>query len=163
MPNRDCLASLARAPSSGYESTGGHEPIGLLRVYTHAIRRKGASLDQSRKPTRTGSRAPRCGRAWSEIAALSHPPQGANAQGKIAADPVTAERNAHMTEYKSSAKAKGIKVTDKMVAKAANDEWNDRTMVTWWKRNDPRCGPHHDKMIRAVLAKDPASIRSIWS
>lgn len=71
---------------------------------------------------------------------------------------VTAERQARMTEFKSRARALGIKVTDEMVANAANPKWNDRSMVTWWKRNDPRCKRPHDKLIRSVLAKDPSLI-----
>jgi hypothetical protein len=73
-------------------------------------------------------------------------------------DAIKNERNAALKTLKDRARAKGIRVTDAMVAKAAKNTWNDRTMVTWWKRNDPQCKPSHDKLIRAVLGKDPASI-----
>jgi len=75
-----------------------------------------------------------------------------------AEDAVAAERVRLLQNYKASGKKKGITITDKMVALAANPNWNDRTMVAWWKRNDPKCGPPHDRMIRAVLKKDPSSI-----
>ena len=76
-------------------------------------------------------------------------------------DPVAAERTALLTEFKARGRAVGIGISDEMVAKAANPgKWNDRTMVTRWKRNDPRFKQPHDKKIRAVLARDP---RSVWS
>ena len=75
-----------------------------------------------------------------------------------AEDAVAAERVRLLQNYKASGKKKGITITDKMVALAANPNWNDRTMVAWWKRTDPKCGPPHDRMIRAVLKKDPSSI-----
>jgi hypothetical protein len=74
-------------------------------------------------------------------------------------DAVAAERAAILAAFKTKARNQGIKVTDEMVAKATNPgKWNDRTMVTRWKRNDPKCRPIHDRMIRAVLSRDPSSI-----
>jgi hypothetical protein len=73
-------------------------------------------------------------------------------------DPVAQERRAALLEFKAKGKRLGIKITDPMVAQAASPKWNDRTMVTWWKRNDDGCKPFHDRRIRAVLAKDPAII-----
>jgi hypothetical protein len=74
-------------------------------------------------------------------------------------DPVAAERTALLTEFKAKGRAVGIRVTDEMVAKAANPgKWNDRTMVAWWKRNDKSSTPVHDRKIRAVLNRDPAMI-----
>ncbi len=71
-----------------------------------------------------------------------------------------AERGAALLEFKQRGRAQGIKVTDEMVAKAAKPgRWNTRTMVTWWKRNDSRCKAAHDRLIRAVLAKDP---KTLW-
>ncbi len=82
-------------------------------------------------------------------------------RGRTGTDPVAEERKALLFNFKTRARSQGTKVTDKMVAEAANPgKWNDRTMVTWWKRNDPRCQPPHDRKIRAVLAKDP---KSLWS
>jgi hypothetical protein len=75
------------------------------------------------------------------------------------ADPVAAERIALLENFKATAREQGIKVTDLMVAKAAKPgKWNTRTMVTWWKRNDRKCEPPHDKLIRAVLTKNPATL-----
>jgi hypothetical protein len=71
----------------------------------------------------------------------------------------TDSRQCAISAFKSKARLRSIRVTDEMIARAANPgKWNDRTMVTWWKRCDPRCTAAHDKMIRAVLARDPASI-----
>jgi hypothetical protein len=75
-----------------------------------------------------------------------------------AQDPVAFERAGELNSFKAKGRRLHIKITDKMVAKAANDKWNDRTMVTWWKRNDKRCKPPHDRLIRAVLLRDPSSI-----
>lgn len=74
------------------------------------------------------------------------------------ADVVAAERIGLINRFKAAGRSKNIRATDEMIAKAANGRWNDRTMVTWWKRNDTRCESRHDKMIRAVLAKDPSSL-----
>jgi hypothetical protein len=80
---------------------------------------------------------------------------------RIPVDTVAADRAALLTAYKAKGRGKGVRITDAMVAMAAHPgKWNDRTMVTWWKRNDQRCKPPHDRKIRAVLAKDPSDI---WS
>ncbi len=69
------------------------------------------------------------------------------------------DRAALLTEFKAKGRSKGIRIADEMVAKAAKPgKWNDRTMVTWWKANNPRCGLPQDKKIRAVLDRDPSSI-----
>jgi hypothetical protein len=77
---------------------------------------------------------------------------------KIAKTEIGQERRALIDDFKAQGKQKGIKITDTMVAKAANSRWNDRTMVTWWKRNDARCKLAHDKRIRAVFQEDPSSL-----
>jgi hypothetical protein len=74
------------------------------------------------------------------------------------ADPVAEERQSLLKAFKATGKKQGIPITDKMVAKAAKSEWNDRTMVTWWKRNDPKCRPLQDRLIRTVLRKNPSAI-----
>ena len=74
-------------------------------------------------------------------------------------DTIAAERQMLLNTFKRRGKACGIKITDEMVATAAKSSWNTRTMVTWWKRNDKRCKPIHDRLIRTVLAKHP---KSIW-
>jgi hypothetical protein len=68
------------------------------------------------------------------------------------------ERRALCEAFKRRAKEQRIKATDEKIAKAACRKWNDRTMVTWWKRNDARCTSSHDRLIRAVLSKDPALV-----
>jgi hypothetical protein len=72
---------------------------------------------------------------------------------------IAKERQSLLLAYKTKGREKGIRITDEMVAKAANPgKWNDRTMVTWWKRDDKRCSHPQDKKIRAVLARDPTSV-----
>ena len=74
-------------------------------------------------------------------------------------DPIAAERDALLTAFKAKGRGLGIRITDEMVAKAAKPgKWNDRTMVTWWKRNDSKSKPPHDKRIRAVLDGDPSRL-----
>ena len=82
----------------------------------------------------------------------------ATASNMVDADPVAQERRSALVGFKTRGRRLGIKITDPMVAQAANQKWNDRTMITWWKRNDDGCKPRHDRMIRAVLARDPATI-----
>lgn len=65
------------------------------------------------------------------------------------------ERQRLLKAYKDECKACGVRVTDGMIAKSASSSWNDRTQVTWWKRNDPLSKPLADRLIRNVLAKKP--------
>ena len=89
-------------------------------------------------------------------------PQPETDPGDLDEEPVETvalARAKSLLEFKDRARRKGIKATDKMIAQAANPgKWNDRTMVTWWKRNDKNCGRRVDILIRAVLAKDPSNI-----
>jgi hypothetical protein len=90
-------------------------------------------------------------------------PQTPAAEGKseekaeFAANPATTERDELLRSYKARGSEQSIRITDKMVAHAANPNWNDRSMIAWWKRNDPRCNHQHDRLIRGVLGKDPSS------
>jgi hypothetical protein len=68
---------------------------------------------------------------------------------------VAEERKNLLDAYKRECKERGITVTDEMIAKAASSSWNDRTQVTWWKREAPKSTPAADKLIRAVLIKKP--------
>ena len=83
-----------------------------------------------------------------------HSPAGKGAEKEA----VVVQRAAALAAFRESCRRKGVKLTDKMLAKAAKETWNDRTMVTWWKRNDPKCTPPHDRLIQSVLKKDPLSI-----
>lgn len=74
-------------------------------------------------------------------------------------DAITAERKNALLAFKAKGRKQRIRVTDEMVAQAANPgKWNDRTMVTRWKRDDSRIELIHDKKIRAVLARNPSDI-----
>ena len=70
-------------------------------------------------------------------------------------DPITIERRSLIQQYKRVCKEQGVTVTDTSIAKAASSSWNDRTQVTWWKRNDPRCTSTADRLIRAVFTAKP--------
>ena len=68
---------------------------------------------------------------------------------------VATERASLLTAYKTEAANRGIRVTDKMIAEAANPgRWNDRTPIQRWKRNY-KCPHGDDVKIRAVLKKKP--------
>jgi hypothetical protein len=68
---------------------------------------------------------------------------------------VAAQHKALIDAYKREGKERRIKITDKMIAKAACPSWNDRTPVQRWKRNDRRSTKAEDLKIRAVLHKKP--------
>ncbi len=110
-------------------------------------RQRGAFVQSEPKPESGASVAP-------------NEPQPAAVQGSaVGTDTVAMERTALLTAFKAKGRSQGIRITDEMVAKAAKPgKWNDRTMVTWWKANKPRCKPPHDKKIRAVLDRDPSSM-----
>jgi hypothetical protein len=92
---------------------------------------------------------------------VSQPANTLDDGGRTGTETVAEERQKLLIKFKDKARSHGIKVTDVKVAKAAKPgRWNDRTPVTWWKANDPRCKSAHDRMIRAVLEKDPSAI---WS
>lgn len=69
---------------------------------------------------------------------------------------VAQDRRRLLTAFKEKGRNLNIRITDVMIAKAAKQTWNERTMITWWKRTDPRCNAPHDRLIRNVLEKDPA-------
>jgi hypothetical protein len=84
-------------------------------------------------------------------------PVSANSGSGSQLDSEAARRAAMLTDYKAKGRGMGIRITDEMVAKAANPKkWNERSMVTWWKRNDPRCKPPSDRRIKNVLSQDPS-------
>jgi len=71
---------------------------------------------------------------------------------------VAAERTELLNAYKRQGAELGIKITDKMIAKAASPTWNERTQIGWWKRDDSRysrCTHAADIKIRAVLKNKP--------
>lgn len=97
-------------------------------------------------------------RAGTETGILETPPETV-APSMARVDLVAQERCAALLEFKTKGKRLGIKITDLMVAQAANPKWHDRSMVQWWKRNyEKGCKPPQDRMIRAVLARDPGTI-----
>jgi hypothetical protein len=63
------------------------------------------------------------------------------------------DRMRAIAAYKAECKAAGIKVTDLMIAQAANRKWTERSRVTWWKAGKDR--PGDDALIRKVLRAKP--------
>jgi hypothetical protein len=70
-------------------------------------------------------------------------------------DPVALERKTALRAYKEECRRANVKVTDKMVAMAAQVNWHDRTEIQRWKSNNPRSKPLHNRKIRKVLADKP--------
>jgi hypothetical protein len=89
---------------------------------------------------------------------IDHEPSAAANSANPSAN-IPEQRNHLVENFKAKAREAGIKVTDEMIAKAANPgKWNTRTPVTWWKRNDPKSKPAYDTLIRKLLGKEPSSI-----
>ncbi len=70
-------------------------------------------------------------------------------------DPIAIQRTSLLNDYVAQCKARGVKITDKMIAKAARPSWNERTPVQRWKRNDPKSTHSDDQAIRRVLTEKP--------
>ncbi|MCU1339313.1 MAG: hypothetical protein JWO19_4894 [Bryobacterales bacterium] len=68
-----------------------------------------------------------------------------------------AKRRQAIRDYRSEGKAAGIRITAKMIAMAADKNWNDRTPVEKWiVGKDPRyCTIAVDSKIRKVLIEKP--------
>ena len=144
---KECIGRLPNSPEF---------PLSFEDLHTAIWTEGNPSLEERANECAIGTKAearaeePACEQASTEVGGSGIP-----------ADPVAADRAALLTAYKAKGRGKGVRITDEMVAKAANPgKWNDRTMVTWWKRNDQRCKPPNDRKIRAVLAKDPSDV---WS
>ncbi len=65
------------------------------------------------------------------------------------------DRKLLLEAYKNECKLAGIRVTDEMIARAANPRWNERTPVKRWKSYIPSCTAADDAMIRRVLKEKP--------
>ncbi|HEV2232641.1 MAG TPA: hypothetical protein VGV68_04460 [Terriglobia bacterium] len=74
---------------------------------------------------------------------------------KIKRSPKDMTRSELLLAYKREGREAGVKITDLMIAKAASQSWNDRTPISRWKRNDPRCTAADDFKIRRVLKTKP--------
>lgn len=124
------------------------------------LRRIADELDRRQSNSETKRTGQSMGPETQRSGTLEHPrvePDPDGFAGAVhAEDPVVRERRQLLAKFKERGRALGIRVTDELVAHAANPNWNDRTMVTWWKRKDPRCKPAHDRLIRAALLKDPS-------
>jgi len=66
-----------------------------------------------------------------------------------------AERTAARDAYKAKCRAAGVKVTDNMIAEAANPKWHSRTQVQKWLVCDPRYDGEADRLIRKVFTEKP--------
>lgn len=68
---------------------------------------------------------------------------------------IVEERTSLLRAYKTDGMKRGVRITDKMIAKAARPTWNDRTPIQRWRRNDRRSTPGDDAAIRRVLKEQP--------
>jgi hypothetical protein len=66
-----------------------------------------------------------------------------------------AERKRLRDDYKAECKKRGVKVTDAMIAQAANKKWSDRSNIQKWLALDPQYDGKPDRMIRKVFADKP--------
>jgi hypothetical protein len=150
------LANREAAPDGSEAATVLDEQIGQL---TAALTNGSPPvLDSAAAKTRPREGAPVAG----PLGGIGESVPNAARVRVAGVDPVAQERRAALLEFKAKGKRLGIKITDPMVVQAANPKWNDRSMVQWWKRNYEKgrkgCKPPHDRMIRAVLSRDPATI-----
>jgi hypothetical protein len=57
--------------------------------------------------------------------------------------------------YRFECKRAGVRVTDEMIAQAANSKWTSRANIQKWLACDPKYNGRSDDMIRAVFLKKP--------
>ena len=95
------------------------------------------------------------GIGWKAVADATDESETGATSGEALQDLVAVKHKALLQAYKAEGLARGIRITDEMVAKAASPTWHDRTPVQRWKSNDARCTPGDDRKIRAVLRDKP--------
>lgn len=66
-----------------------------------------------------------------------------------------AERKKLRDCYKADCKRAGVRVTDEMIAIAANPRWKSRTNIQKWLSCDPKYKDRPDRLIRDVFLKKP--------
>jgi hypothetical protein len=78
--------------------------------------------------------------------------------GKEIVPEVTAGKEARKAArdcYKAECKMRDVKVTDAMIAEAANAKWHGRTAIQKWLACDPRYDGEPDRLIRKVFTDRP--------
>jgi hypothetical protein len=70
-----------------------------------------------------------------------------------------AERKRLRDKYKAECRAVGVKVTDEMIAKAANPKWTSRTNIQKWLGCDPKYSGEANRLIRKVLIDTKPHLR----
>jgi hypothetical protein len=87
----------------------------------------------------------------------AHEPPSALAAAELSRSPTAAEireqRRVLRDNYKSECKTNGVRVTDAMIAEAANTKWHGRTAIQKWVGCDPRYNGEPDRLIRSVFAR----------
>lgn len=66
-----------------------------------------------------------------------------------------AERTKLRDDYRAECKRAGVRVTDEMIAKAANPRWNSRSNIQKWRSCDAKYEGGPDRKIREVFRKKP--------
>jgi hypothetical protein len=81
----------------------------------------------------------------------------APANAELSRSPTAAEireqRRVLRDNYKSECKTNGVRVTDAMIAEAANANWHGRTTTQKWLACDPRYDGEPDRLIRSVFTR----------
>ncbi|MGA2184767.1 MAG: hypothetical protein ABSH47_17240 [Bryobacteraceae bacterium] len=83
------------------------------------------------------------------------PPAAINAETGFPRPDKAAERRRLRGDYKAECKARGVRVTDSMIAEAASTRWHSRTQVQKWLQCDPKYEGIPDRLIRAVFVNKP--------
>ena len=66
-----------------------------------------------------------------------------------------AERKKLRDDYRAECKRANVFVTDEMIAKGANSQWNSRSNIQKWLSCDPKYDGKPDRLIRDVSLKKP--------
>jgi len=71
----------------------------------------------------------------------------------VAIETPKVQRKRLRDEYKAECKAKGVTVTDEMIAEAASPRWKSRANIQKWLSCDPKYDGEPDRLIREVFRK----------
>jgi len=66
-----------------------------------------------------------------------------------------AERKKLRDDYKAECKRSGVRVTDEMIAEAANTRWHSRANIQKWLACHPKYDGEPDRKIRKIFRDKP--------
>ncbi len=88
-------------------------------------------------------------RAFLQMALEQRAPEPKESRGNI--ESVRAGRRKLCNDYKAECRLAGVRVTDEMIAKAANPRWHSRANIQKWLACDPNYDGWPDRQIRTVF------------